>query len=97
MTDTLLCIGGPCDGQRYTAAIEDSQTLILYVRPKVPFPPRIGAPFEEPAPETVIRAIYSRQAIHFGGGASVDFWVHESLSAQQALMKIMGCYKGDAE
>jgi len=30
MTDTLLCIGGPCDGKRHESKIENSQTLILF-------------------------------------------------------------------
>jgi|GEM_PF-6147312 len=95
MTDTLLCIGGPCDGKRPATVVDGSQTLILYVRPKMPFPPRLG----EIVPDTVCeaRAIYSREAIHFGGGVSVDLWVHESLSPRDALLRLIERYKGDAK
>jgi hypothetical protein len=94
MTDTLLCIGGPCDGRRPATLVKGSQTLILYVRPHI-----AAADGIQPVtgPSTDPRAIYSRETIHFGLGADVDFWVHESMSTRDALLRLIERYPGAAE
>ncbi len=92
MTESLLCIGGPFDGQRHENSIDGSQTLVKYVRASVIWP--VG---EEPVPlNGADRAIYSREYISFGD-ERVDFWLHESLSPRDAFRRLLDRYKGDAK
>ncbi len=86
MTESLLCIGGPFDGQRHENSIEGSQTLVKHV-----------AKAEKNVMPWFERAIYTRESIHFHGEDSEYFWLHESLSPRDAFRRLLDRYKGYAK
>ncbi len=95
MTESLLCIGGPFDGQRHESTVDGSQTLVKYVRLKVEWDGRF-----DPLPQTqsTERAIYTRQTIYLGSREDrADFWLHESLSLRAGFERLLDRYTGDSE
>jgi hypothetical protein len=81
MTDTLLCIGGPCDGKRLLPAISGSQTFVIYEKSERAIYSR----------QTLSFGICGVR------GSIVYVLVHESLSPQEAFRRLIERYKGDAE
>lgn len=79
MTEDLLCIGGPLDGQFFLTEISCERVVIDY----------------KSGPENTRRhTSYYRNFLCFGDSQNrVDFLVHESLSLKDAVIQLLKSYK----